>query len=463
MRDLTRGSIVKNLVTFSVPLFLGNFLQMLYNMVDTAWVGRLGRFALASVSMSFSVMFVLIAAGIGLTQGTTTMVSQYLGAKRHDMVRKTIANSLFFMGALSVVISVLGVVFARPLLLLLGCPRDILAPAMAYLQIIMAGTLASFLFFQISAILRGAGDSTTPLIFLLVSTVLNIIWDPLLIFGIGPFPKMGVAGAAAATIAAQVVAAVFAVIHLVRQDGPLHLSFKGFTVDWRIIWDIVRLGIPSGIQQTVVALGGSVVVRTVASFGTMSLAVYSIGTKVDSFAFMPSMSLSIAVAAMAGQNIGAGREDRVRQVAKAGLALTLGIVAVFSALVSLFPNLMTGIFTNDRAVFGPAAVYVRTLAPAYLFFGVILTYGGIFRGTGAVVAPMLISVMSLWLIRVPMAILFARVLHMGPPGIWLAITLSSLVGAVASVIYYLRGAWANKALVHQAGESEEPLPEYELV
>lgn len=454
MRDLTRGSILKNLIVFSIPLFLGNFLQMLYNMVDTAYVGRLGQGALAAVSMSFTVLFVLVSAGLGLTTGTTTMVSQYLGARRYDMVQKTIANSVFFVGLLALVLSVAGGVLARPLLRLLGTPRAIMDPAAIYLQIIMAGLPVSFLFFQISAILRGAGDSKTPLYFLLVATVINIIGDPLLIYGIGPFPKMGVAGAAIATVFAQTAAAAFAVIHLATRSGPLLLTLRGFRPDWRVIWDVVRLGIPAGIQQTVVALGGSVVVRTVASFGTTALAVYSMGSKVDSIAMMPSMSLSIAVAAMTGQNLGAGREDRVRELVRTSLLLILVLMAIFALFVAAFPELLIGIFTDETVLFGPGAVYIRALALAYVFFGVIFVLGGVFRGAGAMIVPMFISVFSLWMVRVPLAIVFSQSLRFGPPGIWWGVTISSAIGALAHAVYYWRGTWSRNLLARaEAGEN----------
>lgn len=448
MRDLTKGPITKNLILFSIPLFLGNFLQMLYNMVDTAYVGRLGQEALAAVSMSFSVLFVLVSAGVGLTIGTTTMVSQYLGARRPEMVKRTIANSLFFVGALAVIISIAGILTARPMLRLLGAPDEIMAPSMSYLRIIMAGMLPSFLFFQISAILRGAGDSKTPLYFLAVATVLNIIGDPLLIYGLGPFPRMGVAGAAIATVFAQMVAAILAVIHLMRRQGPLRLTYRGFRPDWRIIWDTIRLGVPAAIQQTVVAVGGSVVVRVVSSFGTTALAVYSMGSKVDSIAMMPSMSLGVAVAAMTGQNLGAGREDRVRKVAKSSVLLILAILLVFAAFVSLFPGVMIGIFTDKADLFPPAAAYIRSLAVGYLFFGIIFVLGGVFRGAGAMIVPMFITLLSLWAARVPLALFLSRIPALGPRGIWIGISLSAAIGAAAHAVYYFFGGWARKVLVH---------------
>ena len=308
--DFTKGSIPRHLVLFTIPMIIGNLLQALYNTVDSIWVGRfLGKEALSAVTVSFPISFTLIALALGLTQATTTLVSQYFGAGDMREVRKTIANSLVILSILAAIISVVGILARFSLLRLINVPPDVMELAASYLQIYLTGLVPMFIFNAISAILRGLGDSRSPLVFLAYATITNIILDPIMIFGVGPIPKMGVAGAALATVIAQTLSAILALRYLIRAD-LLRLGKEMFYFDKRLTWITFRIGIPAGLQQVLVSLSGLAVSSIINRFEVQWSLVLG-WPKIDQFAFLPAMSMGVAVSALVGQNFGSSKVDRV--------------------------------------------------------------------------------------------------------------------------------------------------------
>ncbi|MGE5654635.1 MAG: MATE family efflux transporter, partial [Bacillota bacterium] len=309
MVDFTTGSIPRHLIMFAIPMFLGNLLQALYNTVDSIWVGRfLGHRALAAVSVSGPITFALIAMVMGLTMATTTMVAQYYGAQQQHMVRKTVTNSLVLLTVLGVLFSLVGYFLRIPILNLVNAPADIMSDAAGYLGIYSLGLIGMFWYNAAGAIMRGLGDSRTPLRYLAYATVANIILDPLLIFGYGPIPKMGVAGAALATIIAQGGSAVLALVHLERVADLMHLEGDFWKLDGHLTAQTFKIGLPAGLQQTLVSLSGMVVSSIVNGFGSVAVAGFGAGQRIDQFSFMPSMSVGLAVSALVGQNMGAGKD-----------------------------------------------------------------------------------------------------------------------------------------------------------
>lgn len=454
MKDLTRGSILKNLVLFALPMLAGRLLNTAYNIVDTIYVGRIGHEAIGAVSLSFTIIFVILSLAGGLTMGTTVLVSQYFGAKNREMVNRVVTNSFVFIGLFAGVLALVGMALSPVLLRLLGAPESIYPLALGYMRIILAGIALMFGYFLIAAILRGIGDSKTPLKFMVVSTTLNIALDPLLIFGWGPFPQLGVRGAALATVFSQGIAAVLGFWYLLKREKYLQVSFAGFRVDWAVIKDIVRLGLPSGIAQMVTALGGTVVMSTIASFGDVAVATYGIGSRADSLVFMLIQTFGMAASTMVGQNIGAGKDDRVKSTVRSALALVTGINVVMSAVYMLLPSVIIRIFTNDPLVLAPTTQYIRIVSLGYVFFGIMMMLNSAVRGAGAMVPAMIISVVNLWVFRVPLAILLSRLLD-SPAGVWWALTASFVLGSLVSALYYRFGSWRDKAVVRRQAIAEE--------
>lgn len=453
--DFSEGSIAKHLFTFSLPMFLGNLLQALYNTVDSIWVGRfLGPASLGAVSVSFPIVFSLVALITGLTMASTVMVAQYYGAKDHNMVKKTVANTVIVLSLAAVIMTTVGIVFTPALLRLINTPADIFSEAVGYLRIYLTGMLFVFLYNGASGIMRGLGDSRTPLRFLFVATIANIILDPLLIFGIGPFPAMRIAGAAMATVIAQGIAFVLVVVYLWRAKDLLPDTKEQWKHDGHIIYDIFRIGLPSGIQQLLVSLGGMLITKFVNGYGTVATAAYGAAIRLDQFAIMPTMSVGLAVSALTGQNLGAGKEERVKDVVKAGLQLSLAITAIVSCIAVLYLRALFVLFTDDQAVLEVGTQYLRIVGLSYIAFAAMFVFTGVLRGAGDTIPTMFITLTSLWLVRIPLARLLSSIPALGVNGLWMGIAISPLVGLLVSYLYYRSGKWKNKGVAREKFEPD---------
>ncbi|AYO29496.1 MATE family efflux transporter [Biomaibacter acetigenes] len=472
-RDFTRGSIPKHLIKFTIPLFLGNLLQTLYNTVDTIWVGKfLGSNALAAVSVSFPIIFILVSLVMGITMATTVLVAQYKGAGDNDMVKKTINNSMFLLTIASITISIIGIIFHKVILVLMNTPQELINPASSYLNIIFAGLIFMFGYNVISAVLRGLGDSRTPLRFLFYTTMINIVLDPVFIFGFGPIPKMGINGAALATIISQGISFYLAVRYLDGVGHFLTVKLSNFKYDRELTKKIVKIGLPAGIQQTVVALGSTVIMSVVNSFGPTIVAAWGAASKIDSFSFMPSMSIGLATSSLTGQNLGAGKYDRVHEVMKWSSLISVIISGIITLMVVFIPRKLLMIFTNDINLLREGSTILRILGISYIPFGLMWVSNGIIRGAGDTIITMIISMFSLWVVRVPLAFYLSKYTSMGSDGIWVAMTTSSVLSTALSLGYYFTGRWKKSIVAgkklhgeegNDLGDLEKNLPEIEML
>jgi len=453
MRDFTTGSVPRHLLAFSLPLLIGNLLQALYNTVDSIWVGKfVGKEGLAAVSVSFPLIFALVSLVGGVAIATTVLVAQYFGAGQRDRVREVIHNNITLLLLGGAAASILGVLLRVPLLRLINVPAAVLPGAATYLAIFMGGLVFMFGYNVLGAILRGLGDSRTPLLFLAYSTVTNIILDPIFILGLGPVPRMGVAGAALATVISQGLATALAIRHLNRLDGWVRIKAGEMGLQRELTLTTLRIGLPAGLQQVAVSLAGITVMSFINSFGTSVVAGYGAAMRIDQFAFMPAMSMSLAVSALTGQNLGAGKHTRVREVIRWSLTMALAITFTVATIAFFLPQTLLSMFTDDSAVLAEGALYLRTVAWTWVAFAAMFVFNGVMRGAGDTAATMMFTVGSLWLVRVPLARYLSQL--MGARGIWLAIAVSPLVGLALSFTYYLTGRWQNKVVTR--GPSTQP-------
>lgn len=431
-------------------MFLGNALQALYNTVDSIWVGQfLGTTALAAVSVSFPVIFAVVALAMGIGMATTTLVAQHAGAKDTAMVRKTIGNSFIVMGILGGASAVIGVILRVPLLRLINTPPEIMDKAQSYLGIILAGTALTFFYNLISAVLRGLGDSRTPLLFLTYATVLNIILDPLLIFGIWPFPKMGVAGAALATVIAQGLSGFLGIRHMFK-IGLIKWEWAEWKLDRRLVAQTFSIGLPAGLQQVIVSMGMLTLTSLVNGFGSVVTAAFGVGGRLDQFAFMPAMTVGLSVSALVGQNLGARKYDRVKEIVHSSVKMTVAITAVVMVVAVGIPHILLRMFTSDAAVLAEGTKYLRTVGFAYIPYALMFTLSGILRGAGDTVPSMIISIVTLWVVRIPLSVYLSRLL--GSQGIWLGLAASPAIGASLNYVYYLSGRWRTRVLTRPSAE-----------
>jgi len=423
-------------------MLLGNVFQQLYNIVDSIVVGKvLGKEALASVGASFPIIFTLIALLIGIGSGFSIVISQFYGAKDIDKVKKAIDTMYLFLFGTGILVSVLGIYFSKDLFLLLQLPVELIPQATSYLNVYMAGMIMFFGFSGTSSILRGLGDSKTPLYFMILASFFNIVFDLLFVMVF----KWGIAGAAWATVTAQSGAFISAIIYLNKSHKIIQFSLFKLVFDKELFIKSLKVGIPSGLQQTFVALGMMALLGVVNTFGTDVIAAYTAAGRIDSLAMMPAMNFSQAVAAFVGQNLGANKIDRVRRGFKVTFIMSNLFCLLMTAIIVLFGSHLMKLFTTDPNVIEIGEKYLIIVSSFYLIFATMFTTNGVLRGAGDTLIPMFITLFSLWIIRIPGAYFLSS--KIGETGIWWSIPLGWLMGMIFSYLYYRTGKWKKKSVV----------------
>jgi len=442
MQDLTSGHEGKLIFNFAAPMLLGNVFQQLFSVIDSIVVGKfIGTEALAAVGASFPVIFMMVSMIIGIVMGTTVVISQYFGAKDLVKVSRAIDTMYIYSAVAGIIITVTGLFIAEPLLRLLGTPEEIVPQATLFLRIYFSGAVIFFGYNGTSAVLRGLGDSKTPLYFLIIATVANII---LVLLFVGVF-KWGIAGAAYATLLANSLAFGLAIYWLNRNHKLIRIAITGLHFDREVFRQSIRIGLPTGIQQTLVAIGGLALMGIVNQFGTNVLAGYSVASRLDSIALVPAMSFSQALSTFVGQNIGANKTERIRTGLISTVKMSGIVTIVTSVLIVIWGHLIMSLFTNDAEVIRIGDQYLTIVSIFYVIFTLMFIYNGLMRGAGDTLIPMFLSLISLWIIRIPLAWMLSR--KIGPSGIWWSIPAGWFIGLSLSFLYYKTGRWKRKAVV----------------
>lgn len=443
MKDLTTGDETRQLIGFALPMLLGNIFQQFYNMVDSFVVGRfVGTTALAAVGTSFPVIFLMLALILGVTSGSTVLIAQFFGAKDLASVRKVVSTSYLFLLAAGIIMSVVGIAATPAILRLLAVPDAIKPEAGSYLQIIFAGMLTTFGYNGVASMLRGLGDSRTPLYLLIAATLINVVLDLVFVVAF----RWGVAGAAWATVISQGISFIGVLVVLNRKNELMRIDRTGLSWDKESFSRMLKIGLPSGVQQTLVSLGMMTLTRLVNEFGAATMAAYTAATRLESIASMPAMNLSMAVTTFTGQNIGAGKTERVRRGHLSALVVSVSISLVITLAVILFGRPLMGIFTTDPEVIRIGGEYLVIVGLFYWLFAMMFINNGVMRGAGDVFIPMFTTIMAFWLVRIPCALLFTRVFGMGSQGVWWSIPTGWAVGCLYTTLYYRSGKWKLKKL-----------------
>ena len=442
MKDLTIGKEGRLIFNFAVPMLIGNVFQQLYNIVDAAIVGNfLGKEALAAVGASFPIIFTLISLIIGIASGAMVVISQYFGAKDMEKVKRTIDTFYIFMFIAAILITAAGIYFSEDILRLMQLPEEILPQATTYMSIYLIGIVSFFGFNGTSAILRGLGDSKTPLYFIIIATFSNIALDILFVVVF----KWGISGVAFATVISQTGAFITTIIYLNRYHEVIKLKFRKLKFDWELFYKSLKIGLPAGLQHTIVALGMMALMGIVNTFGTNVIAGYSVAIRLDSLAIMPAMNFSAALATFVGQNLGANKQKRVRK----GMLFTLLMSSAFSitimATLLIWGKNLMNLFTNDTEVVRIGYEYLSVVSPFYIVFSIMFTLNGVLRGAGDTLIPMFITLLALWGVRIPAAYLLSR--KFGELGIWWAVPMGMVVGVILTYIYYKTGKYKEKVVV----------------
>ena len=445
--DTTSGPILRVLVALAIPIVATNVFQSLYQLIDTFWVGRLGAEAVAAVSLSFPILFFMISAGGGMSVAGAILVAQTFGARDQDAVDHAAGQTLAVVALISVVLSFLGFVLSGPLVGFFGPEPSVEQLAVDYLRVSFVGLAAVFIYFVFQALLRGVGDVKTPMIVVAGTVVLNFFLDPLFILGWGPVPAMGVVGAAWATIGSQGLAGAVGLVILFSGRYGIHLRLRHMAPDRALIMRIVKLGIPSSIEQSTRALGIAVMMLLVASFGTTVIASYGIGARILSFVIIPAMGLSMATSTVVGQNVGAMQDQRAGEAARLGMAAGfLGLTAAGVVLWLLAEPITRAFVPGEPEVIAIGTHFMHIMAPAFGFFGIQMVMSGALAGAGNTMAAMSLSILAFWVLRFPVAWVLAMPGGLGPDGIFWSFPISNVLAGVIAVGWFVRGTWIRRVV-----------------
>ncbi|WP_220463579.1 MATE family efflux transporter [Sediminihaliea albiluteola] len=439
--DFTEGSVPRKLLHFSLPILFSNLLQASLLLITGLWVGNLlGSAAFAAVTVATTIMVVLLAFIMGVNNATLTVFAQLKGANNQAEISSYLSAFTILLTVLSLVIGLAGYFFTEALLALLNTPASISVAAKQYLQIMFIGSLFLTGYNFIGSLLRAFGDSRTPLYFVLLATVLTAVLNPLFIVGF----NLGLAGAAWAMILAQTMAFIYSLFYLSGRPGA---GLPAFRLQWPKLSEIrtiLQLGVPSGIQMIVIYAGMAVILWMVNGFGEDVVAGFGAAQRLDNIVLLPALALGSAVNAMAAQNIGANKWARVAQISKVGIIYNLVVMIFFVVLLFIWAEPLVKLFISDEEGVAFGVSYLRTIALFYPFIGLNFILNGVVRGAGAMFQILALNIISLWLLRVPLA--YWMISLYGESGIALGIGISFLISSLFSVAYYRWGGWRSKQL-----------------
>ena len=447
--DMTTGAPWEKIALFTVPMLIGNFAQQMYNTVDSIVVGQyVGDNALAAVGSAAPILNLLIVLFVGISVGAGIVVSQYYGAKERDNLSGAIGNCIMLTAIASLIIMVVASLIARPLLELLHTPESIIDWCASYLQILFLGAAGLGFYNILSGVLRGLGDSVSALLYLLVSTGINMVLDILFVTQF----EMGINGVALATAIAQGISAVLCIRKLMHMNDIFDMKWKYLKPEKKHAMNIIRLGVPSGLSQAVFSVASIVVQSLINSFGEQFIAANVIVMRVDGFAMLPNLSFSNAFTIFAGQNVGAKLMHRVEEGTKQGTFLAMATTGVITALLLLFARPLMGIFTSTEELVTLSMKFMMILSTGYVMMAVTQSLSGAMRGAGDVITPMWIAFVSLIVIRIPLAygLVYLTKSDAYPQGrpecIFISLLIAWFISAILQIIFYRRGKWKTKGI-----------------
>jgi putative MATE family efflux protein len=449
-RRLTEGHVGRTMITFALPIMAGNAAQSLNGSINSIWVGRyLGEAALTATANANNLMFFLIGAVFGIGMAATILIGQAIGANDTAQARRVMGTSATFFISLSVVLAVAGWFLADPVLRLMGTPEAALPMAESYLQVIFLAMPFLYAFAFFSAALRGVGDSHTPFRFLLLSVVLDIVFNPLLIFGYGPFPTMGIAGSATSTFLGQGISLVAMLLHLRRRRHLLWLGradARLFRLDLVILRALIVKGVPMGLQMVLISLAMIAMMTMVNAYGIVTAAAYGAALQLWTYVQMPAMAIGAACSSIAAQSVGAGDWHRVNATARTGFGFNFLLTGALILPLILLDRYTLSLFLPDGSESMEIARHLNHIGVwSFLFFGVTFVVSGVVRATGAVVPPLVILGIALWGIRVP----FAEWLQptFGVDAVWWSFPISAFAAMLMSLAYYRWGGWRSARML----------------
>ena len=442
---MTQGPIILKIISLAGPLMVVALLHNTQILIDMFWVGKLGAASIAAVAMSGTIVMVLFAIIAGVSTGTLSLVARHVGAKNRAEADTVATQSISLAIIMSSLAIVLGVLFTNKLFLLLGASEEVLQVGMGYLKIILVGGIAMFLLFLGNAILQGAGDTVTPMKLMILANLINIVLDPIFIFGIG-VPRMNTAGAAVATVTSQAISAFLIIWMLSSRRCRVNIHFAKWRIKFRVMKQILKIGLPSSLQLFFRSLMGIVLIGIVAKFGTFAVAAYGVGMRLLMVVLMPAFALGGSAAALVGQNLGSRQIQRAKQSAWLATIFDIIIMLFISVIFYSAGSQIMSVFNKDPQVVSLGVEYLRITTPFYIFIALGVVLNRALAGAGDTFVPMIITLCSLWGFQIPMAIWLSNT-HLGLIGIWWAIALASALNGISILIWFEIGKWRKRGPV----------------
>ena len=439
--NYTAGSIDRAIFLLSIPMILEMLMESLFAIVDAFYVSRLGVDALATVSLTESMLTIVYSLAIGLSMGATAMVARRVGEQNIPEAAKAGVQAIYLATGISILISAFGLLFAENVLSLMGASESVVQSGSGYTRWMLGGNITVMLIFLINAIFRGAGDASLAMRVLILSNGLNIMLDPIFIFGFGPVPAFGVEGAAIATNIGRGIGVLYQVSHLLFGKGLIKIHRQNLPADWGVIWRLIKVSVGGTSQFIIASASWIFLVRIVSHFGSAALAGYTIAIRVIVFAILPAWGMANASATLVGQNLGAGQPDRAEQSVWRTGFFNMIFLALITVIFFTLAKPIVELFTSEPAVLTSAIQCLQIVSLGYIFYAYGMVIAQSFNGAGDTRTPTVLNFFGFWLFQIPLAYFLAIVWDMGPRGTYLAIVIAESALAIVSVLIFRRGKW----------------------
>ncbi len=439
--DFTQGSLRKAIFLLSVPMVLEMIMESIFAVVDIFFVAKLGSDAVAVVGLTESLMTLVYAISIGLSTGTAAIISRRIGEKNKDKASDAAVQAIAIGFGLSFLISVPGVIWAKEILELMGANSNMIESGYMYTIIMFGGNMVIMFLFIINSIFRSAGDAAISLRVLWIANIINIILDPLLIFGIGSFDGFGIMGGAIATTTGRGIAVLFQFYLLFNSSNRIRIQFHQLKIKWNLILKLLKLSL-GGIGQSLIATSSWIIlIRIVAVFGSEVLAAYTIAIRIVIFALLPSWGMSNAAATLVGQNLGAKKPDRAEKAVWTTAKINMAFLGIIAIIFITFPEFHIRLFIDEALVVSKGAIALRTISIGYLSYAFGMVMVQAFNGAGDTTTPTILNFIAFWLIEIPMAYFLAIILGFNENGAYIAIILSETALSIIGYIFFRKGKW----------------------
>ena len=443
-KDLTQGSIATNLWSLSWPMTISTMVMMIGPVIDMVWIGKLGGDAIAGVGVAVTVVMLINSLIMGVFTGLRAMVARFVGAGDEALANRVAQQAFALAVGMSLVVAVIGMFLARPILTLLGVDSAVAAEGATYMRINLVGIITMSLSLVAQNIMQASGDAKTPMKIAIGTRIFHIVLCPFMIFGWFIFPRLGVSGAALTDIIAQAASGAIGLWVVFSGRSRLKPTLMNFHFDTNILWRIIKIGIPSSLGGIHMNLGSVIFMWFIAPFGTLAVAGHTLISRLDSFVIMPALGLGTAAGILAAQNIGASKPERASKTAWIAIGWFTGLMALFSVALFIWAQPVVRIFNTDPELVGMAANFLKIQLVSYMMNGLMIVMMSVMNSMGDTVTAMYIDIVTMWGIRVPLAVILPKITTLGVYGVRWALVADTLSSAIVFIIYFRLGRWKKK-------------------